>query len=61
MQELKDDVEAHCSNGDYKDKTIMFCWEHTNIPYIVAKFGLTTDPLTWGLDPFAGVSLLGAH
>lgn len=61
MQELKEDVEAHCSNGNYKDKTVMFCWEHKNIPYIVARFGLTTDELTWGLDPFAGVGLLVAH
>ena len=61
MQGLKDDVEAHCSNGDYRDKTVMFCWEHKTIPYIVAKFGLTTDELSWGLDPIAGVSLLVAQ
>jgi hypothetical protein len=58
MQKLKKDVEDHCSNGDYNDKTVMFCWEHKNIPYIVAKFGLTKDELTWGLNPFSGVSLL---
>ncbi len=46
-----------CESGEYEEKTIMFCWEHKNIPYIVAKFGFAKKDLTWGLNPKRGVRL----
>ena len=48
-------MEEHCRSGDYAGKTLMFCWEHKNIPYIVARFGLTDHGINWGLDPDSGV------
>ena len=30
-------------------------------PYIIARFGLTTQELDWGLNPLSGVSLLCSH
>ena len=55
LQEVKADVEDHAKNGDYIGKTLLFCWEHKTIPYIVAKFGLVNKALHWGLDPYSGV------
>ncbi|CAL5223527.1 g6059 [Coccomyxa viridis] len=52
--ELKHDVIERCESGEYEEKTIMFCWEHKNIPYIVAKFGFAKKDLTWGLNPKRG-------
>ena len=57
VQDLKADLIERCENGEYADKTIMFCWEHKNIPYIVAKLGLAKKDLTWGLNPERGVRL----
>ena len=57
MQDLKADLINRCENGEYKDRTIMFCWEHKNIPYIVAKLGFAKKDLTWGLNPKRGVRL----
>lgn len=57
VQALKKDLEDRCGNGEYKDKTILFCWEHKNIPYIVAKLGFSEEDLTWGLNPKSGVCL----
>ena len=57
MKALLDNVTKHCKNDNYLGKTVMFCWEHKNIPYIVAKFGLIDDPVTWGLDPYSEVGL----
>ena len=58
VQELKDDLIERCGTGEYNDKTILFCWEHKNIPYIVAKLGFSgKKDLTWGLNPESGVRL----
>lgn len=57
MKDLLDNVTEHCENDNYRGKTVMFCWEHKNIPYIVAKFGLIDDHVTWGLDPYSEVGL----
>ena len=48
-------MEEHCKSGDYAGKTLMFCWEHKNIPYIVARFGLIDHGINWGLNPDSGV------
>ena len=55
LQKLLEDVKEHCKNGNYTNKTLMFCWEHKNIPYIVARFGLTDHGLNWGMNPDSGV------
>ena len=55
LKGLLKDVKEHCKNGDYAGKTVLFCWEHKNIPYIVARFGLTDHGITWGLNPDSGV------
>ena len=48
-------MKERCEDGQFKDKTVLFCWEHKNIPYIVARFGLTDHGITWGSDPDSGV------
>ena len=43
----------------YAGKTVLFCWEHKNIPFIFNQFGLTTalqlDDVFWGKDPTSPV------
>ena len=56
VQDLCDNVLKHAKD-DYVDKTILTCWEHKAIPKIVYTMGLTDTELTWGLNPFSGVSL----
>ena len=51
LKELLTDVKERCETGQFKDKTVLFCWEHKNIPYIVARFGLTDRGITWGSNP----------
>lgn len=55
LQDLYDNVVKHAKD-DYVDKTILTCWEHKAIPKIVYTMGLTDTELTWGLNPFSGVS-----
>ncbi len=60
VQDMKHDIVDHVKDdGPYKDKAILFCWEHQAIPYMVAEFGLVNEDdvpnLNWGADPFATV------
>ena len=55
LKELLTDVKERCKTGQFKDKTVLFCWEHKNIPYIVARFGLTDHGINWGSNPDSGV------
>ncbi|KAK9820636.1 hypothetical protein WJX81_001788 [Elliptochloris bilobata] len=52
--ELVYDIIDRAEKGEYDGKTLLFCWEHKNIPYIVAGLGLTDKQLHWGLDPDSG-------
>ena len=50
-QALADHVIMHAKSREYADKTLLFCWEHHSIPHIIARLGLTSKSLHWGLRP----------
>ena len=50
-------MKERCETGPSSaDKTVLFCWEHKNVPYIVARFGLTDHGTSTGdSNPDSGV------
>lgn len=55
-----DDIVKN-ARGPYIGKTVMICWEHKNIPLIIADMGLASKELFWGLDPESGVRRCAWH
>jgi hypothetical protein len=55
MKELIDDINKNV--GPFNGKTLLVCWEHTEIPVIVQRMGLsaalsdaTNEDLQWPAD-----------
>ena len=57
MKELIDDINNKVEQDLFNEKTLLICWEHTEIPIIVGRMGLpdvlsdaTNEDLQWPSD-----------